>query len=392
MESRLQLILVDDKQRIRRVPVTSSRFTIGSAPDNDLMIGVSGMARRHAVIECFDKRVSITDCGSSTGTFINGNPVTGDVILKDRDLLVLGEHCEIEIHISEPSVPAASPGRPEYPGRRIRNASIPFDNPENSEPAPAAGIALPLMLGVAVVILTGVALYCILPARSGLPLDSRPLGSAAPATTPEAPARTDEDLEGSSNGLALTQINKLALQVMSRISRDDKSYVFSEGTLVELKEQIDQLRSSPMLAKGLKEIDRNGRPLSIEVGREMQPSLVFCTALAEVLTESNGRDTMAVARDVLERLREIRKDLGTDDADACLLVVAAYKMRSHSLASALSGSSAVKDPYRDRNVWFLHNQGTIGEAPYRFVLRFLAVGVIAQTPNRFDVQAPRLSF
>jgi hypothetical protein len=141
--------------------------------------------------------------------------------------------------------------------------------------------------------------------------------NSASLTPPVLSTGSDENPEESSTGASLTQINRLAEQVMSRISRDDKNYVFSEATLRELKEEIDRYRSSPVLAQGLKEIDRDGGRFSIEVAREMQPSLVFYAALAETLNNLRLAAARGASRDCSGTFGN-REDLGTDDADACL--------------------------------------------------------------------------
>jgi hypothetical protein len=46
----------------------------------------------------------------------------------------------------------------------------------------------------------------------------------------------------------------------------------------------------------------------------------------------------------------------------------------------------------DRNVWYLHNIGKINEPTYDFILSFLALGIIAQDPRGFQVDADPLIF
>jgi hypothetical protein len=51
----------------------AERLTIGRDPDNDLVLPLSTVSRRHAVLLSEEGRWSIEDCGSFNGTFLNGN-------------------------------------------------------------------------------------------------------------------------------------------------------------------------------------------------------------------------------------------------------------------------------------------------------------------------------
>src|SRR5438132_4497256 len=72
------------------VEVDTKRFSIGRTPENDLVIEDSSLSRRHALVENFEGRFNLSDCGSSNGTFINGTPVTALTELSDWDVLTFG--------------------------------------------------------------------------------------------------------------------------------------------------------------------------------------------------------------------------------------------------------------------------------------------------------------
>jgi hypothetical protein len=76
-------------------------------------------------------------------------------MLRDRDLLALGEHCEIEIHISEPAASRAAGLGTSESAVRARNSPIETGIERRSgdpEPSVAAKIAIPVMLSLAVVL------------------------------------------------------------------------------------------------------------------------------------------------------------------------------------------------------------------------------------------------
>lgn len=393
MQSRLTLVLIDDRERSRPVSVTSARFTIGSAPDNDLVLGEAGLERRHALIEWFDGTVQISQCGSAGKITVNGRPLTAAAILSNRDLISLGGVCDIEVRL-DPG-PSREGGVSETSAVNTAPKSSSGDPQDSRFPAHS-----PLTIGIdwgviasltAVLIFVTLVLYLVIgrhrsPVSNPTPLDSavseRPMSAPIPSTNPEAEStKAADDSVG--------QIGKLAMDVMRRISREDKQYDFSEDVLREIKVRVQRHRSSPALEAGLSALGQQGSGLAKEVQQEraMEPSLVFYAALTEMVGAQTRLDPISISRSVLQDLREIRKDYGTDTSDSCLMVIAVHKMKSRALPT-----SAVRDAFRDRSVWYLHDHGKIDDAAYEFVLSFLAVGVIAQNPRQFGLEAHRLPF
>src|SRR5437660_578692 len=85
------------------VEVDTKRFSIGRTPENDLVIEDTSLSRRHALIENFEGRFNLSDCGSSNGTFINGTPVTALTELSDWDVLTFGGVGDILVRIDDES-------------------------------------------------------------------------------------------------------------------------------------------------------------------------------------------------------------------------------------------------------------------------------------------------
>ncbi len=72
------------------------RFTIGRDPSNDLVLDDSLISGFHATIFVEDGRVEIVDQGSSNGTYVNDNLVSGRVELKAWNTLKMG-NVELEV-------------------------------------------------------------------------------------------------------------------------------------------------------------------------------------------------------------------------------------------------------------------------------------------------------
>src|SRR5260370_11042019 len=90
------------------VEVDTKRFSIGRTLENDLVIEDTSLSRRHALIENFEGRFNLSDCGSSNGTFINGRPVTALTELSDWDVLTFGGVGDILVRIDDESGTYAS--------------------------------------------------------------------------------------------------------------------------------------------------------------------------------------------------------------------------------------------------------------------------------------------
>jgi pSer/pThr/pTyr-binding forkhead associated (FHA) protein len=73
------------------MPLDGDRVTIGSAADTDLVIGTDPtVSRLHAVIESVGSQWVVRDLGSRNGTFVNGERLLGDRVLRAGDELRVG--------------------------------------------------------------------------------------------------------------------------------------------------------------------------------------------------------------------------------------------------------------------------------------------------------------
>ncbi len=72
------------------VHLSEQTLVVGRTPESHIFVNEASVSRRHASISSTMAGFEIEDLGSSNGTFINDNRVTGKVILKDGDLIRLG--------------------------------------------------------------------------------------------------------------------------------------------------------------------------------------------------------------------------------------------------------------------------------------------------------------
>jgi pSer/pThr/pTyr-binding forkhead associated (FHA) protein len=393
----------DGRGRSKEIGVDSTRFTIGSGPDNDLAIDDPKLSRRHAVIENFEGVVQISDCGSEDGTFVNGKRVYGGAILRDNDKVSIGSTCKIVVGIDrsrEKSPQAATQDRVEAGAR-------PLDQPRAAKPyfsTPVLALAT-----VAIILIVAVPLVALLnreskkrQGRATYPAERQNESEKRQPTSqlqPRAEQPPNASGNMASNALTIDQIEKTAVQFMRRISSNGRPYVFppyAVDALGDITKRVEQYSRSPAIAGALNSIKVTGPGIAAASRREgIEPSLVICVVLTQTDGGQEGDDQVAVSRRVMPELLSLRKTLGTESVDKSLILVAAYKMggwtkKSHPLLGTMR--RLVKNPLTDRNVWYLRERGGLGDEAYDFVVRFIALGIISENPRKFGIAAPPVAF
>ncbi|HET8842518.1 MAG TPA: FHA domain-containing protein, partial [Ktedonobacteraceae bacterium] len=136
-----------------RIVLETSTFTLGRAPGNQIVLNDGKVSSHHAVLQLLGEEYSITDLGSSNGTYINESRLQANIPteLKDGDKIRLGdttytyEGNRQDASGHEPTVIASKPSQsyqatmlasPPQPGSFEQN---PSSNPgyNQSTPSPA---------------------------------------------------------------------------------------------------------------------------------------------------------------------------------------------------------------------------------------------------------------
>jgi len=89
---RLWLLDSTGHQVERAAELTKDITIIGRRPDCDIALTGVTVSRRHAQIQRDGDRCLLSDLGSTNGTLLNGEPVIGEEVLRDRDEIAVGTY------------------------------------------------------------------------------------------------------------------------------------------------------------------------------------------------------------------------------------------------------------------------------------------------------------
>jgi len=73
------------------IPLTENEMTLGRADENDIVIRVAEVSRRHAILTRQEDRYLIRDLGSTNGTFVDRKRIGGKYLLEPGDTIMLGD-------------------------------------------------------------------------------------------------------------------------------------------------------------------------------------------------------------------------------------------------------------------------------------------------------------
>lgn len=415
MTPTITLTYTDERGERRRAAVRKSPFTIGRAPDSDLRLHAPNVSHRHARIEVIGGRHYLSDCDSSGGTALNRRRVTVAMELRDGDLIGIGNSLALYVRAGAEEEGAHGSRLPAPPPARAGAASL-----LNTPVVVGAGIGLSLLLAVALALL--------LINRGGQsdnlgrnePPKTPPVLTPTPAPTPTAtaprPAPTDnagaggkqeakEVLpgQGEDSGSGDEQLAGEVSRVMVRISDGGVPYI-SEAGLKDVERRVREYRGSTALAEQLRAVSGGGDEVKRLAGRiNMKPALLAYAALAQ---SERGGNPVVIARQMTPKLLTLRATFGTESPNRSLLLVAAYlypfnppigtqTRTPHPLDVKLrqSGGKGSKVNIAEAgSVWFLRRANGITDESYQLVVRLLAIGVIAQNPRRYGVEADPIPY
>src|SRR6185369_1942512 len=107
-----RLVLLSEGFTGRTYDIKVDKTTVGRVEDNAFQITDGSVSSHHAEILLRGNDVVINDLNSTNGTFINGEKVTGENVLKPGQTLRLGQ-VEMRLEVEGmPTPPAPAPSTP----------------------------------------------------------------------------------------------------------------------------------------------------------------------------------------------------------------------------------------------------------------------------------------
>lgn len=86
-----ELKVLDGKQQGKSIPLNMKKFLIGREEDCHLRASSDLISRHHCVFSIDEYTVRLRDLGSTNGTFVNGERISGQIVLNDGDRVQIGK-------------------------------------------------------------------------------------------------------------------------------------------------------------------------------------------------------------------------------------------------------------------------------------------------------------
>ena len=230
-----------------RGPGPGTRFDIGAAPVTigrqdqcDVQVKGTWVSRQHTRIAWSGTEYVVEDLGSTNGTFVNGERISGPRALKSGDLLQLGTKVEL---VFQASVPAPAHEEPALPGiapSPTSSAGPPQPYAPPSEPVrdqkesilrrKGTRVWAMALLGLLLIVAIGAGIYYLI-SDNGQPAADTPAEQAAlpqPTKTTPAAMTTTGNIAGmvrGDDGKPLLNINDQEVLLVALFCPSDDSAI-----------------------------------------------------------------------------------------------------------------------------------------------------------------------
>ena len=87
---KLSLVVAEGVHKGKAIPIPVAQFVIGRDEGCQLRPSSPAVSKRHCAVLVKGSQVFVQDFGSTNGTFVNDEPVSGEAEVKDGDKLVVG--------------------------------------------------------------------------------------------------------------------------------------------------------------------------------------------------------------------------------------------------------------------------------------------------------------
>src|SRR5579863_4924137 len=134
-----KLVVLNEGLAGQSIDLKSEKTTIGRVEDNNFALPVGSVSSHHCEILLRGTEVVVKDLNSTNGTFVNGQQVTKEAVLKPGQTLRLGQ---VEIRLDDPNAPAAPAAAAAAPGAAAPAAVAPIKKPLASTMVISKGVSM----------------------------------------------------------------------------------------------------------------------------------------------------------------------------------------------------------------------------------------------------------
>jgi len=184
MAAQFQFVMHSGPTPGKTFPIEGDVLTLGREAGNQIVINDAEISRKHIQLVFQGGKYILTDLGSTNGTFVNGQRLTGQHILQPGEVVSLGEQINLlfeAVTVSDPNATMLSSSKPAR-STKAAQAAPPPPAPAPMPPAQSsayagqvpAGPAAPAASGPAgqaksrtPMIIAGVVVLCLICACAG---------------------------------------------------------------------------------------------------------------------------------------------------------------------------------------------------------------------------------
>ena len=142
MTAQYQLVMHSGPTPGKIFPLEGDVLTIGRESENGIVINDAEVSRKHTQFVFQGGKFIITDLGSTNGTFVNGQRLTGQHILQPGEVISLGEQINLlfeSVAQVDPNATMLSSSRPAVASPRpVAAAPAPVSRPASPPQSPPA--------------------------------------------------------------------------------------------------------------------------------------------------------------------------------------------------------------------------------------------------------------
>jgi pSer/pThr/pTyr-binding forkhead associated (FHA) protein len=327
----------------KRISIEKNETIIGRNSGNDISNTHAHVSRRHCMISKKGIMFYITDLGSTNGTFLNGNKITGTVRLRNNDTISLGQQAA---------------------AYQFRTLLLDFIALPETMRKP--NVMIPALSGIIVFIPVFVCLLFFINPRKDEKVEVRKGFEQLKKTYGENVFPDDPDF------YAATEKTIADL-------RRDPAFPAARSQRLKYKDMIERIlieNNLPVDFSFIPWAESGYNPLAYNAGSQAGGmwQLIPATARSYGLRVDSSKDErfdpVKATHAAALCIRDLISVFGND---SFLLDLAAYNAGDFGVFYALK---KIENPIRDRGFWYLYEHNLIPEETKRYVLTILALIVI----------------